>query len=296
MEDQIQSSILFEPAAVCTLANGNCLYDIELFLKTLSLWNTSPPPVYLYCTKKITEALPGFKYPGKIHVNQSLEPYEGLTRPMMEKMESKKGYQTLWHDFMLEKCSLLQWVFKNISAQNMQRGILFCDADICWFGPIPTIPAGKRIALSHHYIRKTDELKFGTYNGGFLWTNDAEMPTKWIEATKTSRFVEQAALEDLPLKYNEDQLFKFGQEVNYGWWRMFQSDNSPQEKQAEWTIKRDPQQAHSGLLVRGAPLVCIHTHFKTEDHVTNLFNTFMKNKLQILKSQEKIKKLLKWII
>jgi hypothetical protein len=295
MESTPPSSILFEPGAICTLANEHALRDLELFLKTLSLWNEKPPPIYLYCTKLVADALPGFKYAGKIHTKQLLQPYEGLSRATMEKSESKKGYPNLFYDFTLEKCALLEWALKSLSTGNKQRGVLFCDADLVWLGPVPKIPAGKQLALSHHCIRKADELKYGIYNAGCLWTNDPEMPSKWLEESKTSRFFEQAALEDLVLQYKDNQLYKFGQEVNYGWWRMFQSDDTPQEKQVDWTIKRDPQQAHSGLLVQGVPLVCIHTHFKTEDYVTNLFNTYVKTKLQILKSQEKVKQILKWI-
>jgi hypothetical protein len=295
MENSPPSSILFEPAAICTLANEHALHDLQIFLKTLSLWNAKPPPLYIYCTKLVADALPSFKYAGKIHTKQVLEQYAGLSRADMEKAPSKKGYPNLFYDFTLEKCALVEWSLKSISAGNKERGVLFCDADLAWLGPIPQLPAGKRIALSHHCIRKMDELKYGIYNAGCLWTNDPEMPAKWLQASKSSRFFEQAALEDLALEYSQEYVFKFGQEVNYGWWRMFQSDDTVQEKQAEWSIKRDPQQVHSGLLVKGAPLVCIHTHFKTEDHVTSLFNSYVKSKLQILKSQEKVKQLLKWI-
>ena len=296
MIDLNTSSILFEPAAICTLANEHALHDLELFLKTLSLWNAHPPPIYLYCTKLVADSINCFKYPGKIHTRQILQIYEGLTRAAMEKAPSKKGYPNLFYDFTLEKCALMDWTLKSISPGNKSRGALFCDADLVWLGPIPQIPAEKRLALSHHCIRKMDELKYGIYNAGFLWTNDVEMPAKWLEASKRSRFFEQAALEDLAIEYSQEQIFKFGQEVNYGWWRMFQSDDSPQEKQGEWSIKRDVRQSHSGILVRGNPLVCIHTHFKTEDYVTSLFNTYVKAKLQALKSQEKIKQLLKWIM
>jgi hypothetical protein len=295
MEEVKGASILFEPSAICTLANEHALHDLELFVKSLSLWNANPPPLYIYCTKLVADALPGFKYAGKMHTKQVLQQYEGLSRATMEKAPSKKGYPNLFYDFTLEKCALLEWSLKSVSAGNKQRGVLFCDADLVWLGPIPKISAENRIGLSHHCIRKMDELKYGIYNAGFLWTNDIEMPAKWLQASKSSRFFEQAALEDLALEYTDKQLVKFGQEVNYGWWRMFQSDDTVQEKQSEWTIKRDPQQTHSGLLVRGVPLVCIHTHFKTDDHVTSLFNAFMKQKLQVLKSQEKVKQLLKWI-
>lgn len=285
-----ETSILFEPAALCTLANEFAIKDLEYFFFSLALWNVKPPTVYLYCTKAVEEIISNFKYPGKIILSNALELYKGMDRAYMEKAESRRRLPNLFYDFTMEKCKLMEWALKSLKYEEQSKGVLFCDADILWLGPLPKIPVGKTLALSQHMIRKHDELKYGTYNAGFLWMNDLTLPTIWEEKSKTSRFFEQAALEDLEDSLDEAKVYKFGPEYNYGWWRMYQSDQSFQEKQNEWTIKRSYE--HAGILLNQTPLSCIHTHIQTKDIITNEFNKFVLSKLAILKSQSKVRALL----
>jgi hypothetical protein len=285
-----ETSILFEPAAICTLANEYALRDLEYFFFSLSLWNTSLPTVYLYCTSAVADYLPKFKYPGKIVTTVALELYKGMDRQRMEKTESRRRLPNLFYDFTMEKCKLVEWALKSLKYEEQSRGVLFCDADILWLGPLPKIQKGKSLALSQHMIRKQDELKYGTYNAGFLWMNDLDLPSIWEEKSKTSRFFEQAALEDLEDSVDENKIHHFGEEYNYGWWRMYQSDQSFQQKQSEWSFKRSGD--YSGIIVNGKPLMCIHTHIQTKDIITNDFNKFIISKLMILKSQSKVRALL----
>jgi hypothetical protein len=83
--------------------------------------------------------------------------------------------------------------------------------------------------------------------------------------------------------------------VNYGWWRLFQGQHSSKDLIMDWSIKRDPQEAHSGILVKGQPLICVHTHWKTTDGMTNAFNGFIVEKLQILLRQKKVFSLLHFL-
>lgn len=289
MTDQ---SILFEPAALATLANEHALKDLEFFFFSLALWNLNPPTVYLYCTKTVVDKLCKFKYPGKIHVELGLESYKGLNRQQMEKAESRRRLPNLFYDFTMEKCKLMDWALKSLSHDEQNRGILFCDADILWLGPLPKIPQGKILGLSQHMILHKDELRYGTYNAGFLWMNAIELPPLWEEMSKTSRFFEQAALEDLAEHIDPLALYHFGLEFNYGWWRMYQSSSTWQRKQSEWAFKRSLSGEYSGITVNGIPLMCIHTHIQTKDTITQDFNRFFLSKLVILKSQSKVRALL----
>ena len=289
MADQ---SILFEPAALATLANEHALKDLEFFFFSLALWNTKPPTVYLYCTKVVADYLPKFKYPGTIHIQYDLESYRGLNRQQMERAESRRRLPNLFYDFTMEKCKLMEWALTLLSYEDQKRGILFCDADILWLGPLPKIPQGKRLGLSQHMIRHTDELRYGLYNAGFMWMNDIALPPLWEEMSKTSRFFEQAALEDLADYIEPASLHTFDPEYNYGWWRMYQSDVSWQQKQLEWAFKRSLSGEHSGITVDNKPLMCIHTHIQTKDKTTQEFNHFVLSKLVILKSQSKVRALL----
>lgn len=287
-----EASIL--PAAIATLANENALDDLHLFFKTLELWNTAPPPIYLLCTEAVKLWTRG-KYQGQLYISTKLESYRNLSRKEMEMAPSKKELPNLFYDFTQEKCDLMDWALGSLPSQDLERGVLFCDADIFWLGPIPKIPKGKTLALSPHMIRAFDEVKYGRYNAGFLWTNSLEFPAIWREECKTSRFFEQAALETLAEKMDRELIYYFGSNVNYGWWRMFQGILTAEQKKKEWTIKRDPKEVHSGLYVQGEPVVCIHTHWNTTDFITGEFNNWIEYKLSLLKSQKKVGHILRLI-
>jgi hypothetical protein len=263
---------------IATLATTPAIADLYLFLKSLAVWNHPAPRVVLMCSEAVKQSIQDSQaknpYPGDIVYLVTLNEYEGLNRAKMERLPSRKGLSNLFHDFTEEKCALLDFAFQDVADTNA-NGVLFCDADIFWLGPLPLpfIPEGKTLALSPHMIRKADEAKYGEYNAGFLWTNDPQMPSAWREACKTSRFFEQAALEDLADATPSKQFYRFPVQVNYGWWRMFQADKRPEEQIMAWVA------TPSGITVEGKPLVCIHTHWKAEDPVSLMFNNYVRRLL-----------------
>lgn len=285
MSNQLDSSILLNPAAIACMGNEKAYDDLCIFLNTLSLWNETLPPIYCFCTESLQTKLQTemAHYKGVIYYRCNLQPYVALNRATMEQMPSQKGLRNFFHDFTIEKCDLMKWALESIPESEKERGVLFCDADIAWFGPLVQIPKGKTLALSPHMIRKRDEAKFGEFNAGFLWTNQLSMPEEWREASMRSRFFEQAALEELADLTFDKHLYRFDETVNYGWWRMFQSDSPITSKQAEWTFQSD--KSPSGICIHGKPLVCIHTHFKTDDLITVMFNTFVRKFLTQGKNQ-----------
>lgn len=289
-------SIFLKPAGIALLANENALDDLTLFLETLLLWTPiDPPPLYVYCTQRVEDwFLPWkAKYPNQIHLKVALEQYRSYSRKQMELLQSQKGLSNLFHDFTQEKCDLVEWALESLPETERERGILFCDADILWLGPVPKIPNGKQLALSPHMIRNHDEALYGKYNAGFLWTNSQQMPSIWREACKHSRFFEQAALEEVNAKLDGDSVYEFGPEINYGWWRLYQSSLPFLEQTKKWSIFRTNLGDSAGLFVEGKQVSCIHTHWKTTDFTTQSFNTFISEKLKLLVGQPKIKKLLK---
>jgi hypothetical protein len=292
-----EESIFYTPGALATLANENALGDLKRFLSSLQLWNTVLPPLYLLCTKAVEFRLNSLKvetgYKGEIHVSTDLETHANFSRRDMEQLPSRRGYPNLFYDFTAKKTELVSWALESQKGQN--NGVLFCDSDIFWLAPLPTIPSKATMAVSPHRIRPFDEAKFGTYNAGFFWTNDPEIPILWKNAIKTSRFFEQACIEDLVDQFQENT-YIFGSECNYGWWRMFQAPVSAEEKQKEWSFFRST--SHSGILVNRVPLVCIHTHFdEKNDRPTMNFNEYVIEKLKILgnSKQIKVKQILKMI-
>jgi len=243
--------------ALATLANTNSLHDLKIFLNTLQLFNSILPDIYLYCDTYIDIINLGYK--GKLYKKVALDTYDGLSRQKMEKTKGKI-FNTQWEDFMCEKMNLLEWA--HISCER----VLLCDSDICFMGPLPSIPEWCDIGLSKHEIRTIDEQRFGTYNGGFVFSGNKMVPSLWRKATHKSRYFEQAALEDLIQEFNT---YYFPIQNNYGWWRLLQGKISVEILKKHWSIKENI------IYVEEKPLLSIHTHWSTDDKATQYFNNFV---------------------
>lgn len=265
---------------IATLANKKAYKDIQLFLYTLELWNIELPTVYIACDHFIKENV---KYKGKIVFFEQLNAYDNLERSVMEKMAGKYT-RTLWEDLMCEKINLLELVHKS------ENKVLLCDADICFMGPLPEVPEHVDIGLSKHEIRDFDEHLYGIYNGGFVFSGNSNIPTLWKEATKTSRYFEQAALESLT---KDLQVHYFPKSCNYGWWRLLQGKETSTVLEKQWKLFRNPN--NCGIYIDDTPLASIHTHFDTNDIFTAYFNNFVLNLLNKLTSLDKTKKLINFL-
>jgi hypothetical protein len=272
---------MIQPSLIATLATGPALGDLRIFLQSLALW-TGPayPTVYVYCDKVIQDALPAVKYPGRLVTKDALTKYTGLSRQQMERVKGD-SYPSLWFEFMAEKLNLLDWVFAVEPKRAESAGVLFCDADICFFAPPPRIPDDALVALSRHMIRPSDEMKYGTYNGGFFWFSGPPFVSLWRDACAAgSRFYEQAALEVVAGTVRATQpeaVYEFPRTTNFGWWRMWQSPLSAADVQHEWTMNRmKAGSASSGILVQGQPLESVHTHFlERTDQATMAYNQWI---------------------
>jgi hypothetical protein len=287
-----------QPSLIATLATNKAIDDVKTLFFSLAAFNPQPPTVYLYCDTELAAKVAEFKYPGKVVVEVALDKYVGLDRHTMERRRGAV-YDSLWFDFMAEKIALMEWVF---AAEATATGILFCDADICFFGPLPQIPCSAVVGLSHHMIRPFDEAKYGRYNGGFLWMRDREYLDTWRTACKGSRFYEQSALEDVATAVRNSAggpaaLYEFPKSQNYGWWRLWQSEAGEEEAKREWTMNRHKAPNSSGIFVKGEPLGSVHTHFfDKKDRATVLFNHWVIQWLMRLSgSHPPARRLLKWL-
>ena len=267
---------------VATLANKNAIQDLDIFLFSLQLWSKSPNKIYIYCDTEVANWVKTAYPLLQIQTQIALDPYTGLSRKQMEQTRGRK-FPSVWCDLMAEKIELLEWIFRENPKEAESDGIFLMDADICFLGPLPTIPVGTKLALSPHEIRSRDTQKFGHYNGGFLWTSSSEMPELWSKATATSRYYEQAALEDIATHYKETAtLYEFPTTINYGWWRLLQGNESAQTLQKLWNI-------HEGVLSIGTkPLQSIHTHWhEISDRATFTFNQFVLRLLRLTAKKDR---------
>lgn len=271
-----------KPAAVATLATIGSLDDLEVFLKSLELWNTPIPDVYLFCDDLVIKELDRIAYKGKLILKPALVEYTGLNRYDMERSQGKV-YNSKWFDFMAEKINLLAWALDSLSDDEKHRGVLFLDADICHLGELPDIQATAKLAVSPHFIRQMDEERFGEFNGGFFWTNTHDSLDAWRIACHEAYFFEQSAIEDVVMSFESAEVQKLPENVNYGWWRMFQGRSSVLELTKRWSVKESTPQ-YSGIYVGSEPLLSVHTHFKDRNAPTTLqFNSFVYDNLKKIK-------------
>jgi len=273
-----------KPSVIATLATGPAIKDFQVLLTSLEIFNENPPTVYLFCDSTIEDAKPTLNYKGTLIHKNCLDAYSRKSRIEMEHTPGKH-FKNQWFDFMTEKINLLRWVFSTTHT----NGVLFCDADICFLGPLPSIPDGEKLALSPHGIRDTDAKKYGFYNGGFVWMREVALADAWWAACKDSRFYEQSALETLA---DSVKPYEFPRTENYGWWRLWQGVETPDVLLKEWGMNRS--KGGSGLTVGGQPLGSVHTHFfEKSDGATMSFNAIIIGFLRKLESHPPAKQLLR---
>ena len=265
------------------IVTGKALQDFQVFVKTLEVWH---PDATLYIftdtVTPIRAVLETAKPRSTIHINPCLDKYKGMTRP---EMEARPGttYKTLWTDFMYEKVNVLDWMF------GTTEDAWFLDADITFTAALPSVPPTADVALSPHYIRPRDEALYGRYNGGFLFVRKKELLKVWRTAGHTARFYEQSALEEVAKA--STALYEFPIQVNFGWWRMIQSTESPIAIQSKFSLFR--REEGIGIRYDGKPLQSIHTHWYDKHGDPAYFNQFIETYCKKFKSHPPIQTFLK---
>jgi hypothetical protein len=231
------------PSSFCTISTETC-FD-ELLALLMSLRRQHPhEPIYVLADTKTRDRIP--KFLDNVHVRVDLDKYHGKNREQMEK-------EGTWSDFQMEKANCI-----DIALEN-HPDTMFLDADIIVLDRLRIKP-GYDLGVSPHYIRKERTDAVGYYNGGFMWVSNKTITQDWKLFTKTSRYHDQASIEDLAKKYN---YFEFDKTYNMGWWRLIQSDSDISKN---FEIN-GPSYEHRSIK-------CIHTHFAKGDFYTP-FNNFI---------------------
>lgn len=255
------------PHIALIVTGAESLADLVVFAKTIEVWH---PDATLYVLTDTATNIGSISFKGTIHARTTLDAYTGLNRKAMESMPGRI-YNTLWLDFMYEKASVIEWAFQmSPGLVSSGKGLWFMDSDITHLAPLPEVPASAVVALSPHFIRESDCRLYGKYNGGYFWLRDTSLIGMWRSAGFTSRFYEQAALEDMAVGAGSG-LYEFPIQVNFGWWRMFQGLIPPAEVQGKFSFNR--ADVSVGLRYNGAVVQSIHTHwFDMSGSATGVFN------------------------
>ena len=248
-----------QPDSFCFICTNSSFNELQGMLMSLSLYHPYVP-VYGLVDTKTKNSIDSIMYLLKLKLNLyiTLDKYSDKNRSIMEQ-------EGIFKEFLLNKAEVMK-----LALQNYNNTMLL-DCDIVFFKTINNIDKRKDMALSPHYIKKINTDEVGYYNIGILWTKNIEVVNDWIEFTKTSRYFEQASLEDLAKKYSFQE---FGKEVNFMPWRIIVGEN-PQQVVNSININNNT------LNIDDKPLVFLHTHFH-DRRFTQINNIFI-NALKKLK-------------
>lgn len=232
-----------EPSSFCTISTVGCFDEFIGHLCSLYRWHPNKKIYAMVDTEtmiRTSNCLP--------FMSETLVMY-----PKLDKYSNKNRHQMeregIWTQFQMLKARVMQ------CALLLEKDTLYLDADVLVTNKI-FVDHSCIVGLSPHYIRKKETDLYGYYNGGMLWASDSRVCLDWIEASKTSRYFDQAALETLV----KHKYFEFDESYNMSWWRLEQSEKD---------IK--PFFSENSFCFRDKPIKCVHTHFGRDEN--NNFNT-----------------------
>lgn len=227
------------PNSFCFICTKNCSHELIGMLLTLSIHHKNSK-VYGFVDDNTYNKIISMNPKLNLHLYmlKNLNKYSNLNRKNMV-------HNGIWDEFQMQKANVIKY------ALQTEKDTMFLDSDIFFLKPLNCIDNKKDIAVSPHYIKKQNTDEVGYYNGGCLWTKTINVANDWIEFTKTSRYHDQASIEDLVKKYNYQE---FGEEINFMPWRVLLSKN-PNEVFNNIHI-------HNGeICFKRKPIVFLHTHF-----------------------------------
>lgn len=242
------------PSSFCTICTKTCKQELIGFLLSLSLHHPDAPCFVIcdsFTQKYILETCtPKIKL--NITWDASLDKYSNLNRDQMVKRK-------IWDDFQMAKADAIALALKSYPD------VLFLDSDTIILDTLE-VQDGFDLGVSPQFIQKKNVNETGYYNGGMLWTNQSSLPDNWKKYTKTSRYHDQASIEDLVKIYT---YFEFGDHYNLQTWR-FILGVEPTNK---ITLYIQAKPALQKVYYKDKPLKFIHTHFNSArfQKINNLF-------------------------
>lgn len=254
------------PSSFSTIATQSTAYELVGLLLSIGVHHPNIP-VYIMCDQitknEISELTPSPNI--QIRWFIELDKYSNYNRKQMEK-------HGIFTEFLLNKAKIMKYALKK------EKDTLFLDNDIIIINPIQNIKSGTKLGVSKQYLVKESLEETGYYNAGMLWTCSKSVCDDWIKYTHTSRYFEQAAIENLVNKYSH---FDFGEEYNVQCWRYFFNPD-PQPFDSFFSSK-----PNDNVYYKNKTLCCVHTHFRNLKFIN--FNNLV---IQHLTKAKKYKELM----
>ena len=248
-----------KPCSFSTICTSNCAYELVGLLLSLSVFHTNEK-IYIISDTKTKEIIDQMTPKPRLQIYWyiELDKYDNMNRAIMEQ-------NGLFGEFLTFKMKAMSYAL----VENSDT--LLLDSDIIITDTINDIDETKELGVSPQFITQEYIDKTGFYNGGMLWTNNRNVADDWILFTKTSRYFDQASIEDLVKKY---EYFEFGENYNLQCWRLYLSPDSP-DKIASFITS----QPNDKVYYKDKPLKFIHTHFldKRFESFNNLLIEHFKN-------------------
>jgi len=240
------------------MATNNVWLDLFGLLSTLSL-SMPGSKIYVLCDSITKEHIEKSLFPFEIKIFWvvELDAYSNKNRNQMES-------EGLWATFLLAKTVILKHALDSGEPDTM-----FLDPDILVLSEISFDEyCGEDVALSPHFIKKSDVALYGFYNAGVFWTKNRSTIDTWIEGFPNSRYFDQACLEEVGEKYSTLHLHEGH---NLSWWRIFQGDSSPLQLLSCLGVKEGT------ITYKNNTIAFIHTHIASPTGTQGNFNKVMIN-------------------
>ncbi len=242
-----------EPSSFCTVATKPVAHELFLFLNTLAIYHPNAT-VHVLCDSAIVDRIGNIVSKNLIiKWHTELDKYSNLSRKDMEA-------QNIWSDFQMSKARIID------IALAEHPDTMFMDCDIIVTSHINDIDKSKQLGVSPQFLHECHRKTTGMFNGGTLWTNAKSLPDNWRKYTLTSRYYDQASIEDLA---NEYPHFMFGENYNFHSYRFI----GPAEPVT--AIKRAFKCINGVILYKNNPLKYFHTHVTDQKQMKLINKYFM---------------------
>ena len=229
------------PSSFCTIATNNTSYELIGLLLSIGVHHPKAK-VYVMCDQLTKNEILEITPRPNLQISWfiELDRYSHIDRKEMER-------QGIFKQFLNNKALIMKY------AIQKEKDTLFLDNDIIIVNPIQDIKRGTKLGVSRQYLVKESLEETGYFNAGMLWSCSKNVCDDWIKYTESSRYFEQAAIEQLVNKYSH---FEFGEEYNVQCWRQL---FNPEKTPFEYFFSSVP---NDNVYYKKKPLRCIHTHFR----------------------------------
>lgn len=257
------------PSCICSFATNMVEYDCRLFLTSISIVQ-SDINIIMFVDSHIDNFIRTLNLPLKITTVNLLEPYSNKDRSQMER-------EGIFTDFNRIKTTLMD------CALDCFPDVLYLDCDIFFINPILLDTTNYEVILSPHFISKWCSDDVGFYNSGAVWTNSKRFPSVWRKSINTSRYFEQAALEECAKEFNTGEM---GENYNVAWWRIQIADEPREHMCCYFSVNNE------NIFYKEQPIIFIHTHFNVNNSNCTLFNEKIRGLLKNCPNKQNLSELL----